>query len=85
MYEDKIFEIIDKYEGKGCWREVSKDGEKEEICVVDELDSIFEDGIQHKVNIDNMFDSCDYSIDAISVAWIENGKLESILAYVEYK
>lgn len=63
---EKIFEIIERYE---------EDGNLE--CH-DEIEQLLKDnGIeQYEVSVDDMFDSPGYDVWSVSVAWIENGKLE---------
>ncbi len=66
MMRDKIYEIIKKYEEEGdteCTEEI------EQLLV--------ENGItQYEISVDDMFDSPGYDVYSVSVAWIENGKLE---------
>jgi hypothetical protein len=63
---EKIYEIVERYEEEG------------DLECTEEIRQLLKDnGItQYEVSIDEMFDSCGYDVWAVSVAWIENGKLE---------
>lgn len=63
---DKIYEIIERYDEENdteCYEEIEK--------------ALKENGVEHfEISIDDMFDSPGYDVYSVSVAWIENGKLE---------
>lgn len=63
---DKIYDIIERYE---------EDGDTE--CYEEIKDLLESNGInQYEISVDDMFDSPGYDVYSVSVAWIENGKLE---------
>lgn len=82
--KEKIFEILEQYEGHSPYREIEVNGEWEEISLEEEIEEVLgaaESITDFYVEATNMFDNPGIDIYSISVAWIENGKLETILNY----
>lgn len=69
---EEIFEIIERYDEEG------------DTECHDEIRQLLKDnGIEHcEVSVDEMFDSPGYDVYSVSVAWIENGKLELVVGSI---
>lgn len=79
---DEIFEILSKADKEGyVYYEKKVNDELAVFDITDDIIDIFiAAGIkEYKVEKECMFDNPDITIYSISVAWIENGKLETIL------
>lgn len=82
--KEKIFEIIKQYEGCGVYRDVKVNGEWEEVGLEEEIEeTLGKEGnvTEFQVEVTNMFDNPSTDIYSVSIVWIENGKLETILNY----
>ena len=81
--EEKIYSILEDYEDRHTiWREEEVNGEWECYEIDDDIISVF-DGtdIEAHVQHTEMFDNPAITVYSVSVAWIENGELKSILNY----
>lgn len=82
--KEKIFKIMEQYEERGTYREIEINGEWEEISLEEEIEEILskEKSItEFRVEAENMFTNPGIDIYSVSVVWVENGKLETILNY----
>lgn len=82
--KEKIFEIFEQYEEHGIYREIEINGEWKEISLEEEIEEILskeKSVTEFRVEVTNMFDNPGIGIYSVSIVWIENGKLESILNY----
>lgn len=82
--EEKIFKIMEQYEERGIYREIEINGDWEEISLEEEIEEILskeESVTDFQVEAANMFDNTSVDIYSVSIVWIENGKLETILNY----
>lgn len=82
--KEKIFEIFKQYEELGIYREIEINGEWEEISLEEEIEEILskeKSVTEFRVEVENMFTNPGIDIYSVSIVWIENGKLESILNY----
>ena len=82
--KEKIFKIMEQYEERGIYREIEINGEWEEVSLEEEIEEILSKErtvTEFRVEAANMFDSTGINIYSVSIVWIENGKLESILNY----
>lgn len=82
--KEKIFKIFEQYEELGIYREIEINGEWEEICLEEEIEEILskeESVTEFQVEAANMFENPSISVYSVSIVWIENGKLETILNY----
>lgn len=82
--EEKIYAVLEDYSDKHTiWREEEVNGEWECYEIDDDLMNIFkEENIENAhVKHTEMFDNTGITIYSVSIAWIENGELCSILNY----
>ena len=82
--KEKIFKIMEQYKELGVYREIEINGEWEEISLEEEIEEILskeKSVTEFRVEAANMFDNPGIDIYSVSIVWIENGKLESILNY----
>lgn len=82
--KDKIFKIMEQYKELGVYREIEINGEWEEISLEEEIEEILskeKSVTEFRVEAANMFDNPGIDIYSVSIVWIENGKLETILNY----
>ena len=82
--EEKIFKIMEQYEEHGIYREIEINGEWEEISLEEEIEEILskeESVTDFQVEAANMFKNPGIDVYSVSIVWIENGKLETILNY----
>lgn len=82
--EEKIFKIMEQYEERGIYREIEINGDWKEISLEEEIEEILskeESVTDFQVEAANMFDNTSVDIYSVSIVWIENGKLETILNY----
>ena len=82
--KEKIFEIFKQYEELGIYREIEINGEWEEISLEEEIEEILskeKSVTEFRVEAENMFTNTSIDIYSVSIVWIENGKLETILNY----
>ena len=82
--KEKIFEIFKQYEELGIYREIEINGEWEEISLEEEIEEILskeKSVTEFRVEATNMFTNPSIDIYSVSIVWIENGKLETILNY----
>lgn len=82
--KEKIFKIMEQYEERGIYREIEINGEWEEISLEEEIEEILskeKSVTEFRVEAENMFTNPGIVIYSVSIVWIENGKLESILNY----
>lgn len=82
--EEKIFKIMEQYEEHGIYREIEINGEWEEISLEEEIEEILskeESVTDFQVKAANMFKNPGIDVHSVSIVWIENGKLETILNY----
>ena len=81
---EKIFKIMEQYEEHGIYREIEINGEWEEISLEEEIEEILskeESVTDFQVEAANMFKNSVIDVYSVSIVWIENGKLETILNY----
>ena len=82
--KEKIFKIMEQYKELGVYREIEINGEWEEISIEEEIEEILskeKSVTEFRVETENMFDIPGIDIYSVSIVWIENGKLETILNY----
>lgn len=82
--KEKIFKIMEQYEERGIYREIEINGEWEEVSLEEEIEEILskeKSVTEFRVEADNMFTNPGIDIYSVSVVWVENGKLETILNY----
>ena len=82
--EEKIFKIMEQYEEHGIYREIEINGEWEEISLEEKIEEILskeESVTDFQVKAANMFNNLGIDVYSVSIVWIENGKLETILNY----
>lgn len=82
--KEKIFKIMEQYEERGIYREIEINGDWEEVSLEEEIEEILskeKSVTEFRVEAANMFDNPGIDIYSVSVVWVENGKLESILNY----
>lgn len=82
--KEKIFKIMEQYKELGVYREIEINGEWEEISLEEEIEEILskeKSVTEFRVDAANMFDNPGIDIYSVSIVWIENGKLETILNY----
>lgn len=82
--KEKIFKIMEQYKELGVYREIEINGEWEEISIEEEIEEILskeKSVTEFRVEAANMFDNPGIDIYSVSIVWIENGKLETILNY----
>ena len=82
--KEKIFKIMEQYKELGVYREIEINGEWEEVSLEEEIEEILSKertGTEFRVEAANMFDNPGMDIYSVSIVWIENGKLETILNY----
>ena len=82
--KEKIFKIMEQYEEHGIYREIEINGEWEEISLEEKIEEILskeESVTDFQVKAANMFKNPGIDVYSVSIVWIENGKLETILNY----
>ena len=82
--EEKIFKIMEQYEEHGIYREIEINGEWKEVNLEEEIEEILSKErtvTEFRVEAANIFDNLGVDIYSVSIVWIENGKLETILNY----
>ena len=82
--KEKIFKIMEQYKELGVYREIEINGEWEEISLEEEIEEVLSKErtvTEFRVETENMFDNPSIDIYSVSIVWIENGKLETILNY----
>lgn len=82
--KEKIFKIMEQYEERGIYREIEINGDWEEVSLEEEIEEILskeKSVTEFRVEAANMFDNPGIDIYSVSVVWVENGKLETILNY----
>lgn len=81
--EEKIYSILEDYDSKQTiWREEEVNGEWEYYEIDDDIISVFDEtDIEAHVEHTEMFDNAGITIYSVSVVWVENGELQSILNY----
>ena len=82
--KEKIFKIMEQYEEHGIYREIEINGEWEEISLEEKIEEILsreESVTDFQVKAANMFKNSIIDVYSVSIVWIENGKLETILNY----
>lgn len=82
--KEKIFKIMEQYKELGVYREIEINGEWEEVSLEEEIEEVLSKErtvTEFRVEMENMFDNPGIDIYSVSIAWIENGKLETILNY----
>ena len=82
--KEKIFKIMEQYEELGVYREIEINGKWEEISIEEEIEEVLSKErtvTEFRVETKNMFDNPGIDIYSVSIVWIENGKLETILNY----
>lgn len=82
--KEKIFKIMEQYEEHGIYREIEINGEWEEISLEEKIEEILskeESVTDFQVKAANMFKNSVIDVYSVSIVWIENGKLETILNY----
>lgn len=81
---EKIFKIMEQYEEHGIYREIGINGEWEEISLEEKIEEILskeESVTDFQVKAANMLKNSIIDVYSVSIVWIENGKLETILNY----
>lgn len=73
--EEKLESLLELYENDyGLDKARYDENEKEYYCI-DEIKKLFKDnGIICEVSVDEMFDSCGYTVHSLAVAWVEDGE-----------
>lgn len=82
--KEKIFKIMEQYEEHGIYREIEINGEWEEISLEEKIEEILskeESVTDFQVKAANMLKNPGIDVYSVSIVWIENGKLETILNY----
>lgn len=82
--KEKIFKIMEQYEEHGIYREIEINGEWEEISLEEKIEEILskeESVTDFQVKAANMIKNPGIDVYSVSIVWIENGKLETILNY----
>ena len=82
--KEKIFKIMEQYKELGVYRKIEINGEWEEVNLEEEIEEVLSKErtvTEFRVEAANMFDNPGIDIYSVSIVWIENGKLESILNY----
>ena len=82
--KEKIFKIMEQYEEHGIYREIEINGEWEEISLEEKIEEILskeESVTDFQVKAANMLKNSIIDVYSVSIVWIENGKLETILNY----
>ena len=82
--KEKIFKIMEQYKELGVYREIEINGEWEEISIEEEIEEVLskeKSVTEFRVETENMFDNPGIDIYSVSIVWIENGKLKTILNY----
>lgn len=82
--KEKIFKIMEQYKELGVYREIEINGEWEEVSLEEEIEEVLSKErtvTEFRVETENMFDNPGIDIYSVSIVWIENGKLETILNY----
>lgn len=82
--KEKIFKIMEQYEERGIYREIEINGDWEEVSLEEEIEEILskeKSVTEFRVEAENMFTNPGTDIYSVSVVWVENGKLETILNY----
>ena len=82
--KEKIFKIMEQYGEHGIYREIEINGEWEEVNLEEEIEEILSKErtvTEFRVEAANMLDNHGVDIYSVSIVWIENGKLETILNY----
>ena len=82
--KEKIFKIMEQYEEHGIYREIEINGEWEEISLEEKIEEILskeESVTDFQAKAANMFKNLGIGVYSVSIVWIENGKLETILNY----
>ena len=82
--KEKIFKIMEQYEEHGIYREIEINGEWEEISLEEKIEEILskeESVTDFQVKAANMLKNPGINVYSVSIVWIENGKLETILNY----
>ena len=82
--KEKIFKIMEQYEEHGIYREVEVNGEWEEVGLEEEIEEILskeESVTEFQVAATDMFENPGIDVYSVSIVWIENGKMETILNY----
>ena len=82
--KEKIFKIMEQYKELGVYREIEINGEGEEVSLEEEIEEVLskeKSVTEFRVETENMFDNPGIDIYSVSIVWIENGKLETILNY----
>lgn len=80
MYE-QIINIIKFYQENNCGECYYDEAREKEFYIENEIENIFKNNniIQYNFSIEEMFENPGCSIYSISVVWIEDGKLKTIL------
>lgn len=81
---EQIEEIVKRYENDtylSAYRyyceEIDIDAEEKEYYILDEIKELLDKlGVEYETSIESGIDTCGFSEDFYSIAWIENGKLE---------
>ena len=82
--KEKIFKIMEQYEEHGIYREIEINGEWEEISLEEKIEEILskeESVTDFQVKAANMLKNSIIDVYSVSIVWIENGNLETILNY----
>ena len=82
--KEKIFKIMEQYKELGVYREIEINGDWEEVSLEEEIEEVLSKEravTEFRVEAANMFDNPGIDIYSVSIVWIENGKLETILNY----
>ena len=82
--KEKIFKIMEQYKELVVYREIEINGDWEEVSLEEEIEEVLSKErtvTKFRVEAANMFDNPGIDIYSVSIVWIENGKLETILNY----
>lgn len=80
---DKLISILEQFEDTGTSFEIMVGGEYEEIHLEDEINKCFSSFniSEYEYSIDIMFENPSITIYSVSIVWVENEKINSILNY----
>lgn len=80
IYE-QIMGVIEDWQYKQCGLYDTDENTEEEIGIEETIKEIFDKNgiIQYIYSAEEMFENPSYEVNSVSVVWLENGELQSIL------
>lgn len=81
--ENKLMNILERFEDCGTTIEIIVGGEYEEVDLENEINKCFSNFniSEYDYSIDIMFENLGITVYSVSIVWIENGKMNYILNY----